>query len=335
MALDHIKELQLQTLINAILSDSKPLRGKEMEEAIERMVLIHGNSVRSELDQRLLRERSRNTGGRDRDSGNWDRGARERRRQSPDNFSRMSDGNTFSGGRGDSGPISFRQAGRGSDYDRPSRGRSDNFDRSPYGNVRDRYSPPRSRSPDGRGDGMGHHGNGRDPYASRTVPRDGEGWSRNGSRPRGGSYRDGGRGGESVDPRIAHTALSHLRMLGDGNLVLPTRHVQRGVVLLYPLQSGDPLPPAKVRPDDCHTAFVGGLPPRCREHHLRDAFGDCGEIKSLRLKVRTHYCKTFAHIEFEESESVEKAVAMCGWYIKVRNMSAVLLCQMLLSTAAQ
>jgi len=59
---------------------------------------------------------------------------------------------------------------------------------------------------------------------------------------------------------------------------------------------------------------VGNLSFNIDEDTLREAFASCGEIASIRFAEdrETGAFKGFGHIEFVESESTDKAVAMAG-----------------------
>ncbi|XP_065185235.1 ecto-NOX disulfide-thiol exchanger 1-like [Sycon ciliatum] len=298
-----------------------------MNNTTDRTASSHGDGYHHDYDQRAARDRSRGPGSRDNFvSCGWDPldrrlvGGDDRYSGSRRDGSGTEPGRHGEGGRASSpGDISFRQATRGYPS-MQTRGRGqDGYDPgSPPYKTEDRCSPVRSRGSTG----------GRDLYANRSAPRDGDGWMRDAQALRSGGHRGDEHGRQrntgysnassSPDrPRLAGTALAALRVNTDGSLKLPGRHIQRGVVLIYPQSASDPLPAVKPRPDGCLTAFVGGLPPRCREHHVHDVFSECGQIKSLRLKSRTHLCKTFAHVEYADAEAVERAVAMSGWYIKV------------------
>ena len=68
------------------------------------------------------------------------------------------------------------------------------------------------------------------------------------------------------------------------------------------------------KPDGCTTVFVGNLSFSIDEDTLREAFASCGEIASVRFAEdrETGAFKGFGHIEFVDSESTDKAVAMAG-----------------------
>jgi nucleolin len=71
---------------------------------------------------------------------------------------------------------------------------------------------------------------------------------------------------------------------------------------------------ASEKQEGCTTVFVGNLSFHIDEDTLREAFSSCGEIASIRFAEdrETGAFKGFGHIEFVESESTDKAVAMAG-----------------------
>ena len=68
-----------------------------------------------------------------------------------------------------------------------------------------------------------------------------------------------------------------------------------------------PPPTTRERPPGCRTIFVGGLPENITEEILREMFENCGAICSIRISK-----KNFAHIRFEQEESVEKSLYLSG-----------------------
>lgn len=68
------------------------------------------------------------------------------------------------------------------------------------------------------------------------------------------------------------------------------------------------------KPPDCKTIFVGNLSFQIDEDSLRDAFKDCGEISMVRFATdrETGDFKGFGHIEFVDSEAVDRAMEMAG-----------------------
>ncbi len=66
--------------------------------------------------------------------------------------------------------------------------------------------------------------------------------------------------------------------------------------------------------DGCVTVFVGNLAWDVDEDTLRQVFGECGEITSVRFATdrESGEFKGFGHIEFTETEATDKALAMAG-----------------------
>lgn len=66
--------------------------------------------------------------------------------------------------------------------------------------------------------------------------------------------------------------------------------------------------------EGCTTVFVGNLSFQIDEDTLREAFSSCGPIASIRFAEdrETGAFKGFGHIEFENSDSTDKAVKMAG-----------------------
>jgi hypothetical protein len=58
--------------------------------------------------------------------------------------------------------------------------------------------------------------------------------------------------------------------------------------------------------------FVGGLPENCTEQILHEIFERCGEITSLRLSV-----KNFCHIRFVYEASVDSAIYLSGYRLRI------------------
>jgi nucleolin len=76
---------------------------------------------------------------------------------------------------------------------------------------------------------------------------------------------------------------------------------------------GTPRTPA-VKEEGCTTVFVGNLDFNIDEDSLRQAFSECGEITQVRFAMdrESGEFKGFGHIEFAESDSTDKAVALAG-----------------------
>lgn len=81
---------------------------------------------------------------------------------------------------------------------------------------------------------------------------------------------------------------------------------------LIPPASGTPHPPRRARPPGCRTIFVGGLPEKIRESTVRDIFEPYGRIHTLRLSK-----KDFCHIRFDRENSVDGAMQLSGYRIKL------------------
>ncbi|CAG9793810.1 unnamed protein product [Diatraea saccharalis] len=83
---------------------------------------------------------------------------------------------------------------------------------------------------------------------------------------------------------------------------------------LIPPAMGTPQPPRRARPPGCRTIFVGGLPEKIRESTVRDIFEPYGRIHTLRLSK-----KDFCHIRFDRENSVDAAMQLSGYRIKLIN----------------
>lgn len=81
---------------------------------------------------------------------------------------------------------------------------------------------------------------------------------------------------------------------------------------LIPPAPGTPHPPRRTRPPGCRTIFVGGLPEKIRESTVRDVFEPYGRIHTLRLSK-----KDFCHIRFDRENSVDAAMQLSGYRIKL------------------
>ncbi|KAM3966308.1 ecto-NOX disulfide-thiol exchanger 1 [Aphomia sociella] len=81
---------------------------------------------------------------------------------------------------------------------------------------------------------------------------------------------------------------------------------------LTPPTPGTPHPPRRAKPPGCRTIFVGGLPEKIRESTVRDIFEPYGRIHTLRLSK-----KDFCHIRFDRESSVDAAMHLSGYRIKL------------------
>ncbi|XP_036932858.1 ecto-NOX disulfide-thiol exchanger 2-like isoform X4 [Acanthopagrus latus] len=73
-----------------------------------------------------------------------------------------------------------------------------------------------------------------------------------------------------------------------------------------------PPPAMRERPPGCKTVFVGGLPENATEQLIIEVFGQCGEIAAIRKSK-----KNFCHIRFAEEFTVDKALLLSGYRVRV------------------
>ncbi|XP_041352478.1 ecto-NOX disulfide-thiol exchanger 2-like [Gigantopelta aegis] len=85
----------------------------------------------------------------------------------------------------------------------------------------------------------------------------------------------------------------------------------KSCVLYPPPQNAAPRS-VRERPPGCRTIFVGGLPETVTEEILTEVFEKCGNIVNLRISK-----KNFAHVRFEFQDSVEKALFISGYRMKI------------------
>lgn len=85
---------------------------------------------------------------------------------------------------------------------------------------------------------------------------------------------------------------------------------------LFPPNPNAPLPTTRERPPGCRTVFVGGLPENNTEDIIREIFERCGEITTLRLSK-----KNFCHIRFVFEASVDSAIYLSGYRIRIGSSS--------------
>lgn len=83
---------------------------------------------------------------------------------------------------------------------------------------------------------------------------------------------------------------------------------------LYPPNPSAAPPTTRERPPGCRTVFVGGLPEKITEDIIREVFDRCGEITTLRLSK-----KNFCHIRFAFEVSVDSAIYLSGYRIRIGN----------------
>lgn len=86
--------------------------------------------------------------------------------------------------------------------------------------------------------------------------------------------------------------------------------------ILLPPNPNAPPPSTRERPLGCRTVFVGGLPENITEEIIREIFERCGEITTLRLSK-----KNFCHIRFVFEASVDSAIYLSGYRIRINNLA--------------
>ncbi|KAG5851823.1 hypothetical protein ANANG_G00055880 [Anguilla anguilla] len=81
---------------------------------------------------------------------------------------------------------------------------------------------------------------------------------------------------------------------------------------LFPPNPNLPPPATRERPPGCKTVFVGGLPENATEQLIVEVFEQCGEIIAIRKSK-----KNFCHIRFAEEFTVDKALFLSGYRIRL------------------
>ncbi|KAL0973605.1 hypothetical protein UPYG_G00207040 [Umbra pygmaea] len=81
---------------------------------------------------------------------------------------------------------------------------------------------------------------------------------------------------------------------------------------LFPPNPNLPSPAIRERPPGCKTVFVGGLPENATEALIVEIFGQCGEIIAIRKSK-----KNFCHIRFAEEFTVDRALFLSGYRIRL------------------
>ena len=83
---------------------------------------------------------------------------------------------------------------------------------------------------------------------------------------------------------------------------------------LIPPNPAAPAPTCRERPMGCKTCFIGGLPENITPEIIHEIFERCGEITTLRLSK-----KNFCHIRFTFEASVDSAIYLSGYRVKIGN----------------
>ncbi|XP_017772369.1 PREDICTED: ecto-NOX disulfide-thiol exchanger 2 [Nicrophorus vespilloides] len=81
---------------------------------------------------------------------------------------------------------------------------------------------------------------------------------------------------------------------------------------MFPPNPNAPPPTTRERPPGCRTVFVGGLPENMTEEIIMEVFERCGEVTTLRLSK-----KNFCHIRFVYEASVDAAIFLSGYRIRI------------------
>ncbi|XP_038849562.1 ecto-NOX disulfide-thiol exchanger 2 isoform X1 [Salvelinus namaycush] len=81
---------------------------------------------------------------------------------------------------------------------------------------------------------------------------------------------------------------------------------------LFPPNPNLPFPAMRDRPPGCKTVFVGGLPENATEALIVEVFGQLGEIIAIRKSK-----KNFCHIRFAEEFTVDRALFLSGYRMRL------------------
>ena len=87
----------------------------------------------------------------------------------------------------------------------------------------------------------------------------------------------------------------------------------QGSVIMLPPPPFESKPKVSSKPANCNTVFVGSIPDNTNDNNLYDLFSKCGSIKDIRIATERH----FAHVEFASSSSVDSAIELNGYIIRV------------------
>ncbi|KAI5645453.1 RNA recognition motif domain-containing protein [Phthorimaea operculella] len=120
-------------------------------------------------------------------------------------------------------------------------------------------------------------------------------------------------GGMMMDPSMMGNMGMYPNMGGDMS-VMEKKEIVLKHCKLTPPEPGSADPPRRAKPPGCRTIFVGGLPDNIRESVVREVFENYGRIHILRLST-----KNFCHIRFDRESSVDAAMAISGWRLKLIN----------------
>ncbi|XP_029297169.1 ecto-NOX disulfide-thiol exchanger 2-like isoform X3 [Cottoperca gobio] len=113
-----------------------------------------------------------------------------------------------------------------------------------------------------------------------------------------------------VNPMMPGLGLAPLPLSQDAPVVKEIIHCQS--CTLFPSNPNLPPPASRERPPGCKTIFVGGLPENATEQLIVEVFGQLGDIAAIRKSK-----KNFCHIRFTEEFTVDKALLLSGYRIRL------------------
>uniref|UniRef100_A0A8C4EPV4 RRM domain-containing protein n=1 Tax=Dicentrarchus labrax TaxID=13489 RepID=A0A8C4EPV4_DICLA len=116
-----------------------------------------------------------------------------------------------------------------------------------------------------------------------------------------------------MNPMMPGLGLAPPPLSQDAPVVKEIIHC-KSCTLFPPNPSLTDLPPpvTRERPPGCKTVFVGGLPENATEQLIVEVFGQCGDIAAIRKSK-----KNFCHIRFAEEFTVDKALLLSGYRIRL------------------
>jgi hypothetical protein len=130
----------------------------------------------------------------------------------------------------------------------------------------------------------------------------------------------------SLNPTVSSGVISNnsCGSASSGSLPLPsndTSQSSKDIIhckscTLFPPNPSAPSPTTRDKPPGCRTVFVGGLPENVTDELIREIFDRCGEITTIRMSK-----KNFCHIRFELEHSIETAIFLSGYRVRIGSNS--------------
>ncbi|XP_044061263.1 ecto-NOX disulfide-thiol exchanger 2-like isoform X4 [Siniperca chuatsi] len=114
----------------------------------------------------------------------------------------------------------------------------------------------------------------------------------------------------SINPMMPGLGLAPPPLSQDVPVVKEIIHCKS--CTLFPPNPNLPPPATRERPPGCKTVFVGGLPENATEQLIVEVFGQFGDIAAIRKSK-----KNFCHIRFIEEFTVDKALLLSGYRIRL------------------